>query len=187
MGASLRRWEIVIMGDRKALNGFYWNQKNRHTVEQGDQKQGRLMEDYCGGPGEEVMTSWPSVSSEKQNGKERIISGHSGCVYVFHFNGWGRWETLACCEHMLSRVQLFATPGTVAARLLCPWNFLSKNTRVGCHFLFHLEFSCWLGHLGRWDAVTVVATCSGKQTHLEGLSRWWSGLLHRQAQGGVSS
>ena len=23
MGASLRRWEIVIMGDRKALNGFY--------------------------------------------------------------------------------------------------------------------------------------------------------------------
>ena len=27
-----------------------------------------------------------------------------------------------------------ATPWTVTG-LLCPWNFLGKNTRVGCHFL----------------------------------------------------
>ena len=32
---------------------------------------------------------------------------------------------------MLSHVQLFVTP----ARLLCPWDFLGKNTGVGCHFL----------------------------------------------------
>ena len=25
--------------------------------------------------------------------------------------------------------------GTVTLRLLCPWNFLGKNIRVGCHFL----------------------------------------------------
>ena len=35
----------------------------------------------------------------------------------------------------LSRVQRFATPWTVAARLLCPWDFPGRNTGVGCHFL----------------------------------------------------
>ena len=29
----------------------------------------------------------------------------------------------------LSHVQLFATPWTVTCRLLCPWNFLGKNTK----------------------------------------------------------
>ena len=32
-----------------------------------------------------------------------------------------------------SHVRLFATPWTV--RLLCPWDFPSKNTGVGCHAL----------------------------------------------------
>ena len=36
----------------------------------------------------------------------------------------------------LSRVQLFATPWTVACtRLLHPWDFLGKSTGVGCRFL----------------------------------------------------
>ena len=35
----------------------------------------------------------------------------------------------------LSRVGLFATPWTVAPRLLCPWDSPGKNTGVGCHFL----------------------------------------------------
>ena len=36
----------------------------------------------------------------------------------------------------LSRVQLFATPWTVACtRLLRSWDFLGKSTGVGCHFL----------------------------------------------------
>ena len=29
----------------------------------------------------------------------------------------------------------FATPWTVAPKLLCPWDFPGKNTGVGCHFL----------------------------------------------------
>ena len=29
----------------------------------------------------------------------------------------------------------FATPWTVAARVLRPWDFPGKNSRVGCHFL----------------------------------------------------
>ena len=36
---------------------------------------------------------------------------------------------------LLSRVQLFATPWTVAYRLLCPWNFPGKSVGVGCHCL----------------------------------------------------
>jgi len=35
----------------------------------------------------------------------------------------------------LSHVPLFATPWTVACRLLHPWDFPGKNTGVGCHCL----------------------------------------------------
>ena len=36
----------------------------------------------------------------------------------------------------LSRARLFATPWTVACtKLLHPWDFQGKSTRVGCHFL----------------------------------------------------
>ena len=40
----------------------------------------------------------------------------------------------------LSNVQLFATPWTVAYRLLLPWDFPGKNTGVGCHFLLQEIF-----------------------------------------------
>ena len=32
-------------------------------------------------------------------------------------------------------MRLFATPWTVASRLLCPWDFPGKNTEAGFHFL----------------------------------------------------
>ena len=41
---------------------------------------------------------------------------------------------LNVCVCVLSHVQLFATPWTVAW-LLCLWNFPVKNTGGGCHFL----------------------------------------------------
>ena len=42
------------------------------------------------------------------------------------------------CVCVFSHFQLFVTPWTVACqRLLCPWDFPSKNTGVGCHFLLH--------------------------------------------------
>ena len=43
---------------------------------------------------------------------------------------------------MLSCVQLFVIPWTVACRLLCPWNFPGKNSEMGCHFLLH---NCTVG------------------------------------------
>ena len=36
---------------------------------------------------------------------------------------------------MLSHVQLFVTPWTVAHQVLCPWDSPGKNTGVGCHTL----------------------------------------------------
>ena len=54
-------------------------------------------------------------------------------------------KALGCCRDALpwynlrvlalTCVRLFATPCTVAPRLLCPWDFPVKNTGVGCHFL----------------------------------------------------
>ena len=40
-----------------------------------------------------------------------------------------------CICELLSHIQLPATPWTVACKLLCPWDFPSKNAGVGCHFL----------------------------------------------------
>ena len=41
----------------------------------------------------------------------------------------------ACVLSHSSPIHLFATPWTVAARLLCPQNSPGKNTEVGCHAL----------------------------------------------------
>ena len=44
---------------------------------------------------------------------------------------------MCVCVYMLSRVQLFVAPWTIQpTRLLCPLDFPSKNTGVGCHCLF---------------------------------------------------
>ena len=42
---------------------------------------------------------------------------------------------VVCVCQLLSRVQLFETLWTVAARLLCPWTSPGKDTGVGCHYL----------------------------------------------------
>ena len=55
---------------------------------------------------------------------------------------------------MLSRVRLFATPWTVARKLLCPWDFPGKNTGVDCHFLWQGIFLTqgWNPSLLPWQA-----------------------------------
>ena len=44
------------------------------------------------------------------------------------------------CTQSLTRISLFATPWIVAHHSPCPWNFLGKNTGVGCHFLLQAIF-----------------------------------------------
>ena len=41
---------------------------------------------------------------------------------------------------LLSHVQLFVTPWTVSYHALCLWDFPSKSTGVGCHFLLQRIF-----------------------------------------------
>ena len=40
------------------------------------------------------------------------------------------------------------TPWTQPTRLLCPWDFLAKNTGVGCHFLLQGVFPIHGSNLG---------------------------------------
>ena len=67
------------------------------------------------------------------------------------------------CTQSLSRVQLSATPWTVACQLLCPWDSPGKNTGVGCHFLLQGIFpnqglDPHLLHLQhwQWDSLPLV-------------------------------
>ena len=46
---------------------------------------------------------------------------------IFFFGGGGVVVIKSC--------PTLVTPWTVAARLLCPWDFPGKNTGVDCHFL----------------------------------------------------
>ena len=60
------------------------------------------------------------------------------------------------CEsvHSLSHIWFFATPWTVAARVLCPWNFPGKHTGMDCHSLLQRIFLTQGSNLGlphcRW-------------------------------------
>ena len=65
------------------------------------------------------------------------------------------WLSLRC-------VRFFATPCTIALppRLLCPWDFPGKNTRVGCHFLLQgiLSTQGLNPHLLNWQADSLPLT-----------------------------
>ena len=61
--------------------------------------------------------------------------------------------------------------GLWPARLLCPWNFLGRNTGVGCHFLLQGIFPtqglnpCLLGLL-HWQAYSLSLAPSGKPLNI---------------------
>ena len=77
-------------------------------------------------------------------------------------------QTFFLLAQLLSRVQFFVTPWTIARgiRLLCPWNLPGKNTGVGCHFLLHGIFPTQgsnphLLHLLHWQANTLPVVPTG--------------------------
>ena len=68
---------------------------------------------------------------------------------------------------VLSHVQLFSTPWTVPARLLCSWNFPGKTTGVSCHFLLQGIFQTQglnphLLHLLHWQENSLPLAPPGK-------------------------
>ena len=62
-------------------------------------------------------------------------------------NIWTQLRKMHCAQ-LLSHVQLFPNPWTVDTRLLCPWDFSGKNTRVDCHFLLQGIFPTQESNLG---------------------------------------
>ena len=72
--------------------------------------------------------NWKGDMKEKRK-RERSVCSGGACVCV----------CARVCVHVgaqwLSWVWFFATLWTLASRFLCPWDFPSKNTGVGCHFL----------------------------------------------------
>ena len=105
-------------------------------------------------------------------------------------NSW--WETRLCRKvkvkvKSLSCAQLFATPWIVACtKLLCPWDFQGKSTRVDCHFLLQGIFPTqglnpglshcrqtlyYLSHQGSPD---YVGACSQRRNFNVAGSDMWS-------------
>ena len=84
--------------------------------------------------------------------KRLYYSQHYKSVYL---NGICRACTLVsfvlCCA-VRSCISLSATPQE--SRLLCPWDFLGRNTGVGCHFLLQGIFPTKgsNSHLLHWQA-----------------------------------
>ena len=69
-----------------------------------------------------------------------------------------------CCCLVAQSCLTLATHRLQLARLLCPWNFPGKDTRVGCHFLFQEIFqiqgsnSCLL----HWQADSLPLSHQGR-------------------------
>ena len=84
----------------------------------------------------------------------------------------------AAADQLLSCVRLFVTPWTVAARLLCPWDFPGKNTGVGGHFLLQGIFPTQGLNphllLGRW----VFYYCATWEAQAENNRKQKCGVEH---------
>ena len=57
-------------------------------------------------------------------------------------------------KYMISCVQLFATPWTVAHQAPLSWDFSGKNTGMGCHFL--LQLNCGVRGAYLWKHSTSL-------------------------------
>ena len=75
------------------------------------------------------------------------------------------------CAQSLCRVRHFLTSWTVAARLLCLWDFPGKNTGVGCHFLLQGIFPTrdrtrfsFVSCIGRW----ILQHWATREAHILG-------------------
>ena len=69
--------------------------------------------------------NWTKRETNAQDSDWLVISIHVRQIWIWP-KGFENGKV-----KLLSHVQLFATPWTVAHRLLLPWDFPSKNTGVG--------------------------------------------------------
>ena len=67
-----------------------------------------------------------------------------------------------CCLVAKSRPTLLQAPGLWPARLLCPWDFPSKNTGVGCHSLLQgFPTQGWNSSLLHWQVDSLPLSHQG--------------------------
>ena len=59
----------------------------------------------------------------------------STILWIFQFFLYWYWTSFACMLSHSVVSDSLRPYGLWPTRLLCPWNFPGKNTRVGCHFL----------------------------------------------------
>ena len=104
----------------------------------------------------------------------------------------GMWNFPGACVWTVTCVWLFVTLWIGPTRLLCPWNFPSKNTGVGCHFLLQGIFptqglnlclcvpyvgrhSFPLYHLGRpWNFLDQGSNLPPSIVEVQTLNHWTS-------------
>ena len=82
--------------------------------------------------------------------ENQTINSHKHCFQLVQLKTAPQWKPAGISQQkmhnlplllfwLLNHARLFETPGTEAARLLCPWDFPRKNTVVGCHFLLQWD------------------------------------------------
>ena len=93
-------------------------------------------------------------------------------------NGGAWWATVRGVTESDTTERLHALTHMQPARLLCPWDFPGKNTRVGCHFflqwifLTHGSNLCLL-HLLHWQACSLPLAPPGKPIYCALVSPFW--------------
>ena len=138
------------------------------------------------------------MSTETISGSCQALSHDTSptTFYAAHFLGSllrGLWlhSCLYCCCCLVTKsCLLFVPPGLKLARLLCPWDFPSKNTGVSCYFLLqgifpiqgsNLHLQLLLLLLSRFSRVQLCVTPQTAAHQVPpslGFSRQehWSGL-----------
>ena len=65
----------------------------------------------------------------------------------------------------LNHIQLLQFHELQPTRLLCPWDFPGKNTRVGCHFLLQGIFPTWIMNLHLLHCRQILYQLSHQGNH----------------------
>ena len=81
--------------------------------------------------GRKIMTNLDSILKSRDITLSTKVHLVKAVVFPVVMCGCEKWSEVKS----LSRVWLFATPGTVAYQAPYPWDFPGKSTGVGCHFL----------------------------------------------------
>ena len=115
--------------------------------------------------------SGPIAQSQGSDISHGFVPGHGRENWV-NETAWGLSTISHGGAHQIERIWLWVDMCTLecfvvsnslwpfglqAIRLLCPWDFLGKNTEVGCHFILQGIFPTQgrnpcLQHLAHWEA-----------------------------------